>query len=117
MPDMNNPLQKKWTEVDSYIASLFVPADPALDGALKASDAAGLPSINVSANQGKLLMLFAKMLNARNMLEVGTLGAYSTIWLARGLAEGGRLITLEYEPKHAEVAKANLVRAGLADQV
>jgi len=117
MPDMNNPLQKKWTEVDSYIASLFVPADPALDGALKASDAAGLPSINVSANQGKLLMLFAKMLNARNILEVGTLGAYSTIWLARGLAEGGRLITLEYEPKHAEVAKANLVRAGLADQV
>ena len=117
MPDMNNPLQKKWTEVDSYIASLFVPADPALDGALKASDAAGLPSINVSANQGKLLMLFAKMLNARNILEVGTLGAYSTIWLARGLVEGGRLITLEYEPKHAEVAKANLVRAGLADQV
>jgi predicted O-methyltransferase YrrM len=117
MPDMNNPLQKKWTEVDSYIASLFVPADPALDGALEASDAAGLPSINVSANQGKLLMLFAKMLNARNILEIGTLGAYSTIWLARGLTEGGRLITLEYEPKHADVAKANLVRAGLADRV
>ena len=117
MPDMNNPLQKKWTEVDSYIASLFVPPDPALDGALEASDAAGLPSINVSANQGKLLMLFAKMLNARNILEIGTLGAYSTIWLARGLADGGRLITLEYEPKHAEVAQANLVRAGLAEQV
>jgi predicted O-methyltransferase YrrM len=117
MPDMNNPLQKKWTEVDSYIASLFVPADPALDGALEASDAAGLPSISVSANQGKLLMLFAKMLNARNILEIGTLGAYSTIWLARGLAEGGRLITLEYEPRHAEVAQANLVRARLADRV
>ncbi len=117
MPDMNNPLQKKWTEVDSYIASLFVPADPALDGALEASDAAGLPSISVSANQGKLLMLFAKMLNARNILEIGTLGAYSTIWLARGLADGGRLITLEYEPKHAEVAQANLVRARLADRV
>ncbi len=109
MPDMNNPQQKKWTEVDSYIASLFVPPDPALDGALEASDAAGLPSINVSANQGKLLMLFAKMLS--------TLGAYSTIWLARGLADGGRLITLEYEPKHAEVAQANLVRAGLSDRV
>ena len=117
MPDMDNPMQKKWTEVDSYIASLFVPADRALDGALEASDSAGLPPINVSANQGKLLMLFAKMLNARNILEIGTLGAYSTIWLARGLAEGGRLITLEYEPKHAEVAKANLVRARLADRV
>jgi predicted O-methyltransferase YrrM len=117
MPDMNNPQQKQWTEVDNYIASLFVPADPALDGALKASDAAGLPSINVSANQGKLLMLFARMLNARNILEIGTLGAYSTIWLARGLADGGRLITLEYEPKHAEVAQANLVRAGLSDRV
>lgn len=117
MPDMNDPLQKKWTEVDSYIAGLFVPPDPALDGALEASDAAGLPSINVSANQGKLLMLFAKMLNARNILEIGTLGAYSTIWLARGLADGGRLITLEYEPKHAEVAQANLIRAGVAEQV
>ncbi len=117
MPDMTNPLQKKWTEVDDYIASLFAPPDPALDGALAASDAAGLPAINVSANQGKLLMLFAKMLNARNILEIGTLGGYSTIWMARGLAEGGRLITLEYEAKHAEVAMANLVRAGLSDRV
>ena len=117
MPDMNNPLQKKWTEVDSYISGLFVPADPALDGALEASDAAGLPSISVSANQGKLLMLFARMLYAKKILEIGTLGAYSTIWLARGLAEGGRLITLEYEPRHAEVAQANLARAGLAGRV
>jgi predicted O-methyltransferase YrrM len=117
MPDMTNPLQKKWTEVDDYIASLLIPPDAALDGALKASDEAGLPSINVSANQGKLLMLFARMLNARNILEIGTLGGYSTIWMARGLAEGGRLITLEYEAKHAEVATANLVRAGLSDRV
>lgn len=117
MPDMTNPLQKKWTEVDDYIASLLIPPDAALDGALKASDEAGLPSINVSANQGKLLMLFARMLNARNILEIGTLGGYSTIWMARGLAEGGRLITLEYEAKHAEVAMANLVRAGLSDRV
>jgi predicted O-methyltransferase YrrM len=117
MPDMTNPLQKKWTEVDDYIASLLIPPDAALDGALKASDEAGLPSINVSANQGKLLMLFARMLNARNILEIGTLGGYSTIWMARGLAEGGRLITLEYEPRHAEVAMANLVRAGLSDRV
>jgi predicted O-methyltransferase YrrM len=117
MPDMTNPLQKKWTEVDDYIATLLIPPDAALDGALKASDEAGLPSINVSANQGKLLMLFARMLNARNILEIGTLGGYSTIWMARGLAEGGRLITLEYEPRHAEVAMANLVRAGLSDRV
>jgi len=117
MPDMTNPLQKKWTEVDDYIAGLLIPHDAALDGALKASDAAGLPSISVSATQGKLLMLFAKMLNARNVLEIGTLGGYSTIWMARGLAEGGRLITLEYEPKHAQVAQANLERAGLADRV
>jgi predicted O-methyltransferase YrrM len=117
MPDMTNPLQKKWTEVDDYIASLLIPPDAALDGALKASDAAGLPPINVSANQGKLLMLFARMLNARNILEIGTLGGYSTIWMARGMAEGGRLITLEYEAKHAEVATANLVRAGLSDRV
>jgi predicted O-methyltransferase YrrM len=117
MPDMANPLQKKWTEVDDYIASLLIPPDAALDGALKSSDEAGLPSINVSANQGKLLMLFARMLNARKILEIGTLGGYSTIWMARGLAEGGRLITLEYESKHAEVAMANLVRAGLSDRV
>jgi predicted O-methyltransferase YrrM len=117
MPDMANPLQKKWTEVDDYIASLLIPPDAALDGALKSSDEAGLPSINVSANQGKLLMLFARMLNARKILEIGTLGGYSTIWMARGLAEGGRLITLEYEAKHAEVAMANLVRAGLSDRV
>jgi predicted O-methyltransferase YrrM len=117
MPDMTNPLQKKWTEVDDYIASLLIPPDAALDGALKASDEAGLPSINVSANQGKLLMLFARMLNARNILEIGTLGGYSTIWMARGMAEGGRLITLEYEAKHAEVAMANLVRAGVSDRV
>jgi len=117
MPDMTNPLQKKWTEVDDYIASLLIPPDAALNGALKASDEAGLPSINVSANQGKLLMLFARMLNARNILEIGTLGGYSTIWMARGMAEGGRLITLEYEAKHAEVAMANLVRAGLSDLV
>jgi predicted O-methyltransferase YrrM len=117
MPDMTNPLQKKWTEVDDYIASLLIPPDAALNGALKASDEAGLPSINVSANQGKLLMLFARMLNARNILEIGTLGGYSSIWMARGMAEGGRLITLEYEAKHAEVAMANLVRAGLSDRV
>jgi len=117
MPEMEDPQQKKWTEVDNYISNLFVPLDRALDGALEASDAAGMPAINVSANHGKLLMLFAKMLNASRILEIGTLGAYSTIWLARGLAPGGRLITLEYEPRHAEVAQANLIRGGVAEQV
>jgi predicted O-methyltransferase YrrM len=117
MAETDDPLKKKWTEVDNYIGGLFVPPDMALDGALEASDAAGMPAINVSANHGKLLMLFAKMLQARRILEIGTLGAYSTIWLARGLAEGGRLITLEYEPRHAEVAQANLIRAGVADAV
>ncbi len=109
--------QETWTAVDRYLAELFVPSDPALDAALEASVAAGLPPINVSPNQGKLLQLLARMQGARNILEIGTLGGYSTIWLARALPAGGRLITLEFEPKHAEVARANLVRAGLAGVV
>ncbi len=109
--------QETWTAVDRYLAELFVPSDSALDAALEASVAAGLPPINVSPNQGKLLQLLARMQGARNILEIGTLGGYSTIWLARALPAGGRLITLEFEPKHAEVARANLVRAGLAGVV
>ena len=109
--------QETWTAVDRYLADLFVPSDPALDAALEASAAAGLPAINVSPNQGKLLQLLARMQGARNILEIGTLGGYSTIWLARALPAGGRLITLEFEPRHAEVARANLVRAGLAGVV
>ena len=105
--------QETWTAVDRYLANLFVPSDPALDAALEASVAAGLPPINVSPNQGRLLQLLARMQRARNILEIGTLGGYSTIWLARALPVGGRLITLEFDPKHAEVARANLVRAGL----
>jgi predicted O-methyltransferase YrrM len=109
--------QDLWTEVDRYIADLFVPPDPALDAALQSSDAAGLPSINVSPNHGKLLYLLAQVQRARNILEIGTLGAYSTIWLGRALPAGGRLITLEYDPKHAEIARANIARAGLAGVV
>ena len=109
--------QEQWTAVDRYLTELFVPADPALDAALEASAAAGLPSIQVSANQGKLLHLLARMAGAKRILEIGTLGGYSTIWLARALAPGGRLVTLEYEPKHADVARANIVRAGLAGVV
>jgi predicted O-methyltransferase YrrM len=105
--------QEKWTEVDRYITDLLVAPDPALDAALAASVAAGLPPINVAPNQGKLLHLLARIQGARRILEIGTLGGYSTIWLARALPPGGRLVTLELDPKHAEVARANLARAGL----
>jgi len=109
--------QQRWTEVDRYITDLLVPPDPALDATLRASAAAGLPPIQVSPNQGKLLMLLAQLQGARNVLEIGTLGGYSTIWLARGLSKDGRLITLEASPKHAELARGNIARAGLADVV
>ncbi len=109
--------QEQWTAVDRYITDLLVPPDPALDGALQTSAAAGLPSHNVSPNQGKLLLLLARSALARTILEIGTLGGYSTIWLARALPTDGRLITLEADPKHAEVARANIARAGLADVV
>jgi predicted O-methyltransferase YrrM len=109
--------QEIWTAVDTYITDLFVGNDPALEDALKASAAAGLPAIQVSANQGKLLQLLASIRGARRILEIGTLGGYSTIWLARALPADGRLITLEAEPKHAEVARANISRAGLAGLV
>ena len=106
--------ENQWTTVDEYITGLFVPPDPALDAALDASVAAGLPAINVSPNQGKLLQLLARMLGARTILEVGTLGGYSTIWLARALPADGRLVTLESDPRHAEIARANIARAGLS---
>jgi predicted O-methyltransferase YrrM len=109
--------QDQWTEVDRYITDLFVPPDPVLDTALQASVEAGLPQINVAPNQGKLLQILALSCGARSILEIGTLGGYSTIWLARALPADGRLITLEADPKHAEVARANLVGAGLGDMV
>ena len=109
--------QDQWTAVDHYITALFVPPDPALDAALQSSVEAGLPAISVAPNQGKLLQILALASGARSILEIGTLGGYSTIWLARALPAGGRLITLEADPRHAEVARANLARAGLADVV
>jgi len=109
--------QDRWTAVDSYISDLLVRPDEALEAALEGSEAAGLPAIQVAANQGKLLHLLARLQGARSILEVGTLGGYSTIWLARALPPGGRLITLELEPRHAEVARANIARAGLAERV
>jgi len=109
--------KEQWTAVDHYLTDLLVPADPALDAALKASAAAGLPSIQVSPTQGKLLHLLVLSLGARKILELGTLGGYSTIWMARALPAGGRLITLEADAKHAEVARANIAHAGLANIV
>ena len=105
--------QDQWTAVDRYVTDLFVAPDPALENALATSAAADLPSINVSPAQGKLLHLLARAHGARNVLELGTLGGYSTIWLARALPAGGRLITLEANPKHAAVARANIAYAGL----
>jgi predicted O-methyltransferase YrrM len=109
--------QTVWTEVDHYFTDQLVPSDPALDATLAASRAAGLPAIQVTPNQGKLLYLLAILCGARRILEVGTLGGYSTIWLARALPTDGRLITLEIDPKYAEVARANIANAGLADHV
>lgn len=109
--------QEQWTAVDRYLSDTLLSPDPSLDAALQASTDAGLPAINVTPNQGKLLHLLALAQGARNILEIGTLGGYSTIWLARALPAGGRLVTLECERKHAEVARANLARAGVADRV
>jgi predicted O-methyltransferase YrrM len=106
-----------WNEVDEYVAGLLVGRDEALDGALRDNAAAGLPPIDVSPVQGKFLHLLVRMAGARRILEIGTLGGYSTIWLARGLPDGGRLVTLERSPTHAAVARANLARAGLAGVV
>ena len=108
---------EEWTAVERYLSSVLVPPDAALDGALRASKEAGLPEIQVSELQGRLLHLLARLQNARAILEIGTLGGFSTILLARALAPGGRMISLEFDPKHAEVARANIARAGLADAV
>jgi predicted O-methyltransferase YrrM len=105
-------MHEQWTSVDNYFSDLFTLTDPVFEAALKASDEGGLPTIQVAPNQGKLLALFA-----RRILEIGTLGGYSSIWMARTLPADGKLITLELETKHAEVALANLARAGLAEKV
>lgn len=114
--------QQQWTAIDRYITDLFVGSDPALEEALRASAAAGLPAIQVSPNQGKLLMLLAQVQQARAILEIGTLGGYSTIWLAKALPpggniRGGRLVTLEVDPAYAALAEKNVARAGFADVV
>ena len=110
-------LQEQWAAVDRYLNETLLPADTVLDSALAANAAAGLPKIDVAPNQGKFLHLLARLRGARRILEIGTLGGYSTIWLARALPAGGEMVTLEFEPKHAKVATANISRAGLAQVV
>jgi len=106
-----------WKAVDDYIAEKLIGGDAALSAALANNQAQGLPPIDVSAAQGKMLFLLAQATGARRILEVGTLGGYSTIWLARALPEDGELVTLEIDSKHARVARENLVRAGVSDKV
>ncbi|MFB2837329.1 O-methyltransferase [Floridanema evergladense] len=105
--------QTQWTAVDNYITDLLIPSDSALDATIQSTIDANLPKINVAPNQGKLLHILAQIQGARRILELGTLAGYSTIWLARALPPGGKLITLEANPKHAEVARQNIDRAGL----
>jgi predicted O-methyltransferase YrrM len=109
--------QELWSAVDQYVGGLLAPHDPALEAALEASERAGLPPIQVSPPQGKLLQLLAATIGAKTILEFGTLGGYSTIWMARALPEGGRLITLEADPRYAAVARESIDRAGLGDVV
>ena len=109
--------QDRWTAVERYFGDLLFPPDPALDAALADSVAAGLPPINVSAAQGRLLAFMAQMIQARRILEIGTLGGYSTIWLARALAAGGRIVTLEIDARHADVARRNFERAAVSDRI
>jgi len=109
--------EEQWAAVDDYLVSELLPPDDALDRALAASAAEGLPSIQVSPAQGRLLEILARAQRARSILEIGTLGGYSTIWLARALPPGGRLITLELDAHHADVARRNIARAGLEQVV
>ena len=115
--DLEPSSQEKWTAVDRYFSDHLKLSDAALEAALAANKAAVLPAIDVAPNQGKLLQLLAQLAGAKRILEIGTLGGYSTIWLARALPPGGRLITLEFNPKHAEIARSNIARAGLAGVV
>src|SRR5438067_529682 len=109
--------EELWNRVDDYINGALLPRDAVLDAALRTSAEAGLPAISVSPNQGKLLMLLARLQGAHAILEIGTLGGYSTIWLGRGLSPGGRLVTLEVNPDYAEVARQNITRAQLGEVV
>jgi predicted O-methyltransferase YrrM len=114
---MKNPGQRVWTNVDRYFGDLLVPLDEALDAALKANEEGALPQIDVTPLQGKFLEFLVRATGARRVLEIGTLGGYSTIWMARALPAGGRIVTLELEPHHATVARRNLEKVCVADRV
>jgi predicted O-methyltransferase YrrM len=114
---MSQTAQELWTAVDAYIDGLLFANDAVLESALAASIEAGLPPISVTPSQGKLLCLLAQISGARRILEIGTLGGYSTLWLARALPPDGRILTLEFSPKHAAVARANFARAGFTDRI
>jgi predicted O-methyltransferase YrrM len=114
---IKHPTQPVWTAVDDYFGALLAPGDEALDAALAANQRAGLPSIDVSRLLGKFLSVLAHLTQARRILEVGTLGGYSTIWLARSLPAGGQIVTLEFNPRHVDVARENLRNAGVLDRV
>lgn len=109
--------QEQWSAVDDYFAQLLVQSDAVLEESLAASKAAGLPAIHVSPTQGKFLMLLAMISRAKRVLEIGTLGGYSTIWLARGLPADGKVVTLEFDPKHAAIARQNFARAGIEQKI
>jgi predicted O-methyltransferase YrrM len=109
--------EERWSEVDDYIVDRLLPSDPLMDAVLAANRAGGLPAIDVSAAQGRFLELLVRITGARRILEIGTLGGYSTIWMARALPADGRVVTLEYSPRHADVARANFERAGLGAQI
>jgi predicted O-methyltransferase YrrM len=115
-PPSEDP-QRRWDAVDDYLGRLLLPDDPALDDARRASRDAGLPDIAVSPTQGALLSLLVSLVQARRVLEIGTLGGYSTIWLARGLPDDGRVVTLEFDPHHAQTASATFARAGLGEVI
>jgi predicted O-methyltransferase YrrM len=110
-------MQDLWTKVDDYFGDLLTPADDKLDAALLANERAGLPAIDITRLQGKFLEFLVRISGARRVLEIGTLGGYSTIWLARALPEGGRIVSLELDPHHAEVARANFKNAGVLNRV
>ncbi|MGA9667669.1 MAG: O-methyltransferase [Terracidiphilus sp.] len=114
---MDNVDPPIWTDVDRYFGDLLVPSDDVLDSVLLANQQAGLPSIDVTALQGKFLEFLARISGAKRILEIGTLGGYSTIWLVRALPPDGRIVTLELDPHHATVARGNLARAGVLDRV
>ena len=110
-------MQQQWSAVDNYMISSLIPEDDVLSQVLENNKRAGLPEHDVAANQGQLLALFVRMTQARRILEIGTLGAYSSIWMARALPPDGKLITLEADPTHADVARQNIQLTGLTDRI